>query len=123
MHLAPDGQALEFYYPLTQNYFTVYDANASMLGRVGNDELRNSIVVTYHKCKKVVDNFKYNNELFRQSRDFACQPESPRQKQIVDAKYKELQAYSSVIKNDHFELKGYADQLSALLDKELEKMG
>lgn len=109
-------QALEFYYPLTQDYFTVYNTNAMMIGRVKEPVLREAVVVCYNKCKKVVDGFKYNNVLFRDHRDMVNMSDgSPQFQQRIDAKYKELLEYAQVIKEDHYELKGYIEHMLTLL--------
>lgn len=92
-----EGQSLDIYYPLTQNYFTIYDSNASMIGRVRDPQLREAIVITYNKCKKVVDGFKYNNELLRDNRG------------------ENRVALAQMIKEDHFELKSYVEQLLLLI--------
>ncbi len=113
----PDGGALEFYYPLTQDYFTVYNSNAAKIGQVKDAVLREAIVVCYNKCKKVVDGFKYNNELYKDYRDLLVMPpSSPLHGDYVKAKYAELVAYGQLAKEDHFELKGYVERLLMLLD-------
>jgi len=112
----PDGQPLEFYYPLTQDYFTIYNANAAMIGRIKDAALREAIVVCYNKCKKVVDGFKYNNELVREYRDLANMPKTTLDYGVhIEAKFKEFTAYACIIKEDHFELKGYVERLLGLL--------
>jgi len=112
----PEGTALEFYYPLTQDYFTVYNTNAGKIGAVKNPELREAVVICYKKCKKVVDGFKYNNILFRDYRDLLLMPaDSPNHMQYVNAKRQELVDFAQVIVADHFEVKGYVERLLALL--------
>jgi len=112
----PEGGALEFYYPLTQDYFTIYNNNASKIGQVKDPILREAIVVCYNKCKKVVDGFKYNNELYRDYRNLLLMPPSSAQHgDFVKAKYAELVAYGQISKEDHFELKGYVVRLLRLL--------
>lgn len=93
----PAGQPLLQYYPLTQDYFTIYNSNASAIGSVKDDELRKAIVITYNKCKKVVDGFKYNNDLLKAG-DIAS-----------------MTALAVLIKEDHFELKGYIEEFLRLL--------
>ena len=113
----PTGAALEFYYPLTQDYFTVYNSNASKIGAVKDPVLREAIVVCYNKCKKVVDGFKYNNELYRDYRNLQVMPPSSAlHGDYVKAKHDELIAYGQIAKEDHFELKGYVERLLSLLD-------
>lgn len=117
----PDGQALEIYYPLTQDYFTIYNSNAVSIGRIKDSELRKSIVVTYNKCKKVVDGFKYNNEMVREYRDSVSRAKVTFSDGFtdgyVDAKLKDLIGYAKIIKEDHYELKSYIEQLLALLER------
>ncbi len=112
----PDGGALEFYYPLTQDYFTVYNTNAGKIGSVKDRVLREAVVVCYNKCKKVVDGFKYNNELFRDYRQMLLQhPAPPDHAEYVKAKYNELVEYAQLVREDHFEVKSYVERLLTLL--------
>ncbi len=101
-----ENTPLMIYYPLSQDYFTIYNTNAAAIGRIKEAPIRESIVVTYNKCKKVVDGFKYNNELIK---DFK-QSAAPEVKQ-------DLITYAYLIKSDHFELKGYIEQLLRLLNE------
>lgn len=113
----PEGAALEFYYPLTQDYFTVYNTNAAKIGQVKDAVLREAVVVTYNKCKKVVDGFKYNNELYVDYRNTRVMPASyPNHDEFVKAKWQALVDYGQMAKVDHFELKGYMERLLSLLE-------
>lgn len=113
----PEGAALEFYYPLTQDYFTVYNTNAAKIGQVKDPILREAVVVCYNKAKKVVDGFKYNNELYVDYRNTMVMPdESKRHAEFVKAKHKALVDYGQMAKEDHFELKGYMERLQMLLE-------
>lgn len=114
----PADEPLDVYYPLTQDYFTIYNSNAISIGRIKDAELRKSIVVTYNKCKKVVDGFKYNNEMVREYRDCVSKAKDANDKTsdvYVEAKLKDLVAYAKLIKEDHYELKGYIAELLTLL--------
>ena len=44
---------------VTQNYFTVYDLNAGMLGRITKAELTKKIVTTYARAKSLMDAVNY----------------------------------------------------------------
>ncbi len=113
----PIGGAFEFYYPLTQDYFTVYNTNAGKIGAVSDKALREAIVVCYNKCKKVVDGFKYNNVLYKDYRDLLMMPPtSQNHNEYVQAKHAELVEFATIIIEDHYEVKGYVEQLLALLD-------
>jgi len=93
----PEGKPLELYYPLTQDYFTIYNSNAAGIGRIKDAKLRECIVITYNKCKKVVDGFKYNNRLY----------ENNKTQEMID--------YAKLMKEDHYELKGYIEEMQSLL--------
>lgn len=112
-----DGQALDFYYPLTQDYFTVYNTNASKIGLVKDPELRKSIVVTYNKCKKVVDGFKYNNELYIDWRDYADRSEKDIDHVRLAAKRRAMVEYAFFIRADHVEVKGYVENMLRKLEE------
>lgn len=114
----PQGGAFEFYYPLTQDYFTVYNTNAGKIGAVKDAKLREAIVVCYNKCKKIVDGFKYNNELYREYTEAQMRPaNTPDHAAYVQAKHKALVEYAKIVVEDHYEVKGYVEKLLKLLDE------
>lgn len=113
-----EKDAVMFYYPLTQDYFTIYNSNASFVGRLDDNELRKAIVVTYNKCKKVVDSFIYNNTLFLDYQQMNYETiDSGVQNPNQAAKLEELQQFAAVMKSDHIELKQYVEHLLDLLEK------
>lgn len=113
-----EGEAVLFYYPLTQDYFTIYNSNASFVGRLDDTELRKVIVVTYNKCKKVVDGFIYNNALFVDYQRMRYDTlETGNQNPNQAAKLQELQQYAQIIKADHFELKSYVEHFISMLEQ------
>ncbi len=67
------------HYPVRQEYFIVYNANASLIGSIGNHDLRKSIVTIYTKPNSMIDAYKFNNNylqrydyltsLFQQTKD------------------------------------------------------
>lgn len=113
--LAP-GQPLLYYYPLSQDYFTIYNSNAASIGRLDDDVLRRAIVTTYNKCKKVVDGFIYNNLLFQDyRREMMHADDGEPDQRRVQARLQELKDYAEIIRKDHFELKRYMEELLSLL--------
>lgn len=113
-----EGEAVLFYYPLTQDYFTVYNTNASFVGRLDDSELRKAIVVTYNKCKKVVDGFIYNNALFVDYQQMKYESiELGKDNLNLGAKLHEMEQYALVMQQDHIELKRYVEHLLELLEK------
>ena len=56
-----DNKPFWGYYPLTQEYCTIYTENASLIGQIKDRNLRKAIVTTYLKFKVVVDSYKVHN--------------------------------------------------------------
>lgn len=57
---------LSISYPVTHDYFTVYNSNAFLLGQISDADLRKMIVVTYTKAKGLIDSYRMNNQLLQQ---------------------------------------------------------
>jgi len=57
-----DGQWLNYIYPIKQDYFTVYNNNTHLLGKIQNNDLRKRIVVAYTQAKGLIDSLVSNNE-------------------------------------------------------------
>ena len=57
------GKAFMYFYPISQDYFTVYNGNAFFIGRIGNPRLRRTIVEAYTKARGLIDSFRLNNDM------------------------------------------------------------
>jgi hypothetical protein len=57
------GKAFMYYYPISQDYFTVYNGNSFLVGKITHPRLRRSIVETYTKARGVIDGFTLNNDM------------------------------------------------------------
>jgi hypothetical protein len=51
---------------VNQNYFSIYDANASSLGRITDGTLRRNIVEVYFQAKFLIDALDHNHGLYRE---------------------------------------------------------
>ena len=51
----PPNKYIETYYTITQDFMTVYSNNASKLGIIKHEKLRNSIIKTYTYLKKYIE--------------------------------------------------------------------
>ncbi len=58
-----EGQPLQIYYPIAEDYFTVFRENANHIGHVPNVELRTAIIECYALTKSLIDTYRFNNEL------------------------------------------------------------
>ncbi len=59
----PEGQPLQIYYPIAEDYFTVFRENADHIGHVPNVALRTAIIECYTLTKSLIDTYRFNNEL------------------------------------------------------------
>ena len=57
------GKAFMYFYPINEDYFTVYNANAFLIGRVENPRLRRTIVESYTRARGLIDSFRLNNDM------------------------------------------------------------
>lgn len=57
-----DDECLWFAYPIGTDYFTVFNANTSKIGKINNDELRECIINLYMTTKFFLDSLTTNNE-------------------------------------------------------------
>lgn len=47
-----DVQPMLMYWPITQDYFTIYNTNAFCIGRIKDHDLRKAIVLTYARARE-----------------------------------------------------------------------
>jgi len=118
----PDGEALAFYYPLVSDFFTVYNGNSFLIGRIPDNDLRKQIIKTYTLAKGMVDSFKLNNDLvgkFEYSNKIFEETQLDVHRQHTAAHFESLIKYAKTLKSGHCELK---KEVSNLL-RELRKNG
>jgi hypothetical protein len=65
----PEGSVFNFRWPARNDYFTVYNSNAHLLGRVPSAELRTLIITTYTAAKGMLDSLGYNGEAVQRLSD------------------------------------------------------
>ena len=110
-----DGEALTFYYPLVSDFFTVYNGNSFLLGRIPDNDLRKQIIKTYTLAKAMVDSFRLNNDLvqkFEYSGKIYQETQLELHKQQAQAHYQSLVEYAKELKQGHHAIK---KEISALL--------
>ena len=117
----PDENPLLMYYPVINDFFTVYNANAFLIGRIENNDLRRSLVRTYVLAKGLVDSFRMNNELvseFKHWQNLAAETNSQLHKQNAQTQYNSLVTYAKQIKKLHTEVKKSVGDLMRMLHKQ-----
>jgi len=118
----PEGEALNFYYPLVSDFFTVYNGNSFLIGRIPDNDLRKQIIKTYTMAKGMVDSFRLNNDLvgkFEYSNKIFEETQLEVHKQHAIAHLASLIDYAKILKSTHGELK---KEINNLL-RELRKNG
>lgn len=59
----PEGQPLHIYYPIGQDYFTVFRENSAHIGHIPNVEMRTAIIECYALTNSLIDTYRFNNAL------------------------------------------------------------
>ncbi len=119
-----DGRPLLMYYPLTHDYFTVYQSNAHLIGEIQNEDLRGLIILTYSAAKGVVDSYRYNNHIVGQHEHWdwvAAETKNPLHVNRAKAFLNSCVEYAAVLKKSHYEMKELLQRLNTAIDNELLK--
>jgi hypothetical protein len=105
-----EGEPFLSFYPVTQEYFIVYNANASLIGSIDNHELRKEIVTIYTKAKSLIDSYKMNNNyleryhnltsLFQQSKNPIFEQQASVIKILMIDRVKKIKLTHDEIKQD-----------------------
>lgn len=117
----PDGEPVAIYWPITQDYFIIYSANANSIGRVRDHDLRKAIVVAYTKAWGLIDSFRMNNELvhkFEYTTLLYQESKNPVHQAHANAHRQNLVRYAAQLKQRHNDLKAIVSDLLRRLRKE-----
>ena len=107
------------YYPIYENYFSLYDSNTHLLTNLPSD-LSEGIIKTYTLAKGLKDSFMYNNFLLDKESYYVSQLDlneiySEASNRVVS----ELYANADTLRHSHFELKEMILGLILLIKKQL----
>lgn len=117
-----DNQPLNLYYPLVSDFFTVYNGNSFLIGRIPNNDIRKQIIKTYTLAKGMVDSFRLNNDLVHKletANKIFQETNAEIHKQHATAHLSTLITYAKAIKQSHISLRSETSQLL----RELRKSG
>jgi len=115
-----DKEPLNMYWPVTQEYFTIYNNNAFLIGRIQDHDLRKEIVSTYSKARGLIDSFRLNNDLVHKfEHAFWVYQETNNEvhKANAEAYQASLIEYAEHLKKAHKELKSNVAELLRSLRK------
>lgn len=116
----PDNHPLNYFFPILQDYFTIYTGNSILIGHIPDVDLRKSIVTTYTKARAMIDTIRFNNDLVQKNEFWFRlyqQSKDPTIAKNVDDSWNVLIEYSKVIKKFHADLKITVNDLLRKLRK------
>ncbi len=106
------------YYPLTQEYCTIYTGNSSLIGQIRDHNLRKAIVTTYLMFKVVLDSYKVHNEIQREHSSWHMmqgQTNNVVHKEYEKIYYQLLIQHTVTLKRRHYEWKEKVEELLEML--------
>lgn len=94
-------------YPVFEDYFTVYNSNAQMLGKIQSDEIRTQIVQTYIAAKAQIDALRLNNKMLEKLEDLSSQvaiAPNPYHEEKLAAHSEAMTRYTPMLQAGNYEL-------------------
>jgi hypothetical protein len=113
------GDAFWSFYPISQNYFTIFENNSAVIGLIPDDAIRTSIVRTYLHAKGLVDSHLYNNRLLEERdkrRRHYMNVADPEVLPDVRDAVEELRAYGDILKSSYIVAKDSVFQTIKLIE-------
>lgn len=120
IEVLPDDKPLALYWPVTQDYFTVYTTNAFFIGRIADHDLRKLIVSTYSKARGLIDSYRLNNDFFQKFEHahwLFQETKNPAHEKSAKSQFMTLTNYAKSIKKAHEEVKKQVQDLLRALRK------
>lgn len=99
-----DGQPFSVLWPVAHDYFTVFQANAALLGHLEDHGLRKGLIVAYNNARALIDSCRLNNafvEQFENAQFLAMQSPTEQNKKIEEMRRQTLLAYAPKLKVGH----------------------
>lgn len=118
----PENNALIWYYPLVSDFFTIYNSNGFLIGKIPSNDLRKQIIKTYTLSKGMLDSYRMNNELvakFEYAHKLFEETGLQVHQNQANAHFSGLVDYAKTLKESHKTLK---TEIASLL-RELRKNG
>jgi hypothetical protein len=115
------GKPLLMYYPVTQEYFTIYNNSSFLVGRIKSDKLRKAIVAAYTNARSLIDNYRLNNDMVHKLEGLILtrqQSGSPNLTDAINAQIKGLTDYAPKIVEQHNRTKEVVQELQSILKEQ-----
>jgi hypothetical protein len=115
---APEGKPYEGLFTASQDYFTVYHANAALVMQINDASLRRSIIQTYTRAKWLLDTLKMNRlylERFHYLQSTFLKTKEQSVQTEAEAYHQTLIAMGGQVKRAQAEFKKAANELLGML--------
>jgi len=115
-----EGKPFLYYYPISQDYFTVYTTNSIFIGKIEDNDLRKLIITTYTQARGLIDSYRMNNymlEKYEQWESLYKQTNNPVYCEYYKAYYEGLIKYAKNLKSQHNKVKKNVNSLLRKLRK------
>ncbi len=122
IELLEPNQPFNFYWAISQDYFTIYTRNAHLISKIDDGTLRRQIVSTYSRSRGLIDSYQLNNNLvhkYEQAYLLFQQTNNPIHKHQADSKLQILTSYADSLKQTHFEVKESVELLLSTINKKI----
>lgn len=116
----PDGGMLAVYYPITQEYFTIYRSNANLIALIDDDALKQQIIKVYAKAAGLLDSFRMNNDLTQKHETTSWlfnEGKTPERLQMAHAYQNSLVEYAKSLKESHYDMKAEIAVFNQMISK------
>ena len=116
-----DNSPLMVFWPINQDYFTIYNTNAFFIGKIKSHDIRKSIVATYTQARALIDSYRMNNDMFQKyeyASILAEESQLPVHQKNVQILNQQMVQYASQVKKRHIEFRVMVTELLRSLRKE-----
>lgn len=111
-----DNTAFNYHFLIQEDYFTIFNNNSALIGRIKDKELRDKIINTYSNAKGMVDTLRQNGVTVKQLEEFEISQASQSPSPHIDALHKAFEVslceYGNQIREGHNIL---MDKLNSLI--------
>lgn len=118
-----EGEPFLKFYPITQDYFSTYKANTSLIGRIPDNDLRNLLVKSYAEFQSFSETLNLSNRLVSDHQEWswlAAQTNNEIHKLRAKATHEILVDFVKAIKLAHYAIQNDVYSLMELLKKKIE---
>ncbi|MBP0601070.1 hypothetical protein ACL00O_03505 [Aeromonas sanarellii] len=117
-----ENTPLLFHYQIQEDYFTIFNNNSALIGRIKDPSLRMEIINLYTLSKGMVDTFRQNTDFTRRFEEFGSNPQL-QAKEVHEANsksyYNQLSEYGNSIRAGHKIFKSESVKLLNRIEREI----